>query len=194
MSFNYFNHLFASDNFHVFNWILANALIEHHLRQSSWSIQFWHLTFLHCISIRRYWGLNWDQPNGSLEADVLPSPATRLTRSVRRDYWGMRWNGRRERRCNRFQMEQVWGMTDREKVQQIGSIPKENAFPGSKSQRSVSCVNTFREFLTPGIPVHLMVTQATIWGFSGGQTQYFNPLQRRALVRLFWAKQQYLLA
>ena len=80
------------------------------------------------------------------------------------------------------------------KVQQIGSIPKENAFPGSKSQRSVSCVNTFREFLTPGIPVHLMVTQATIWGFSGGQTQYFNPLQRRALVRLFWAKQQYLLA
>ena len=76
-------------------------------------------------------------------------------------------------------------MTDREKVQQIGSIPKENAFPGSKSQRSVSCVNTFREFLTPGIPVHLMVTQATIWGFSGGQTQYFNPLQRRALVRLF---------
>ena len=35
--------------------------------------------------------------------------------------------------------------------------------------RSVSCVNTFREFLLLGIPVHLMVTQATIWGFSRRQ-------------------------
>ena len=92
-----------------------------------------------------------------------------------------------------FQWDSSEGWQTEKKVQQIGSIPKENAFPGSKSQRSVSCVNTFREFLTPGIPVHLMVTQATIWGFSGGRTQYFNPLQR-ALVRLFWAKQQYLLA
>ena len=93
-----------------------------------------------------------------------------------------------------FKWDKSEGWQTGKRVQQIGSIPKENAFPGSKSQRSVSCVNTFREFLTPGIPVHLMVTQATIWGFSGGQTQYFNPLQRRALVRLFWAKQQYLLA
>ena len=76
-------------------------------------------------------------------------------------------------------------MADREKVQQIGSIPKENAFPGSKSQRSVSCVNTFREFLTPGIPVHLMVTQATIWGFSGGSNPIFQPATAASISQAF---------